>query len=149
MLVAVLSLNTTRAESFSIALHVGFPTLAAVSASYDLGDFGVRLMLGPAFTGIDALGRVPVLDGFTPYYGLGVGISPIDHYSMNGRRYSLLAWQVVVGFELRFAPSWNAFLEFTPTFLSDIQPSSVPDLTSDLWRSFLILNVNLGVRYRF
>ncbi len=148
VLVLILSPSSARAEGFYAGVHLGFPALIGAQFGYEVSNFGVRAALSPAFAGVDVYGRVPVSESFSVYGGVGLGVALVDQYLQN--RFSPLTWRGVIGANLALTPGLSAFLEFTPTFLSDIQPSppgGIPNKIVDAFRQFLVFSVNLGVRF--
>jgi hypothetical protein len=147
-LVLILGVSSARADGFYAGVHLGFPALIGGQFGYEVSNFGVRAALSPAFAGVDVYGQWFVSQSFAVYSGLGLGVSPADQYLQN--RFSPLAWRGVIGANLALGSSVSAFLEFTPTFLSDIQPSppgGIPNKIADAFRSFLVFSLNLGLRF--
>lgn len=148
-LVLILSVQNALAEGFYAGVHLGFPALIGGQLGYEVSSFGVRAVLSLAFAGVDVYGQLAVSESFFVYGGVGLGVSLADQYLKN--RFSPLAWRVVIGADLALASGIDAFLEFTPTFLSDLQPSppgSIPNKIADVFRQFLVFSVNLGVKFR-
>jgi hypothetical protein len=147
-LVLILGFSSARAEGFYAGVHLGFPALVGAQFGYEVSNFGVRAALSPAFAGVDVYGQLAVSESFSVYGGVGLGVALVDQYLQN--RFSPLAWRGVIGANLAFTPGLSAFLEFTPTFLSDLQPSppgGVPNKIADAFRAFLGFSVNLGLRF--
>jgi hypothetical protein len=146
--VLILGISSAHASGFYAGIHLGFPALIGAQFGYEISYFGVRAALSPAFAGVDVYGQMPISESFSVYGGAGLGVALVDQYLQN--RFSPLAWRGVIGANLALTSSLSAFLEFTPTFLSDLQPSppgGIPNKIVDAFRSFLVFSVNLGLRF--